>query len=101
MLEINFSFGTSNCNGQQALNKLKARINQHEITELNANSLKKMRKDKMLKYIKAVTNTEVTQQLTMTMLSDNEWQKIKGFVHGSNIFPFGYLLQSDYQVRKL
>ena len=100
-MEINFSFGTSNCNGHQAVNKLKACINQYEITEVDVNSLKKMRQDKKMKYIKAVTNTEVTQQLTMTMLAENEWQKINGFVHGSSIFPFSYLLQSDYQVRKI
>lgn len=89
-LEVLFLFGQSSCEQLNSPEK-------HQMNEINKPS-KKIKLEKFAKYIKAVTNIEVTQELTNSILTES--QKIKGLVHGSSISPYGYLLQADIQVIK-
>ena len=77
-----------------------------EMNEIDPNSSKIKLYDKCNKQnfvnskdLISLVKTETTQLLTKSLINDDGG--IKGFVHESSIYPYGFLLQSNMQVSKL
>jgi hypothetical protein len=92
MLEI--KAGISKCNKMDKLNKESEKKNIHTNVQLFCKN-----KNKYIDVHSLITmvQTESTQLLSQSLIND-EKSKIKGFVHETSIFPYGFLLQSDIQV---
>ena len=90
--ELNIIIGNSKCitNKEDRQQQKDAPIDKVELY------CKKNNKYIDVKSLVTMITTDAAQVLSRSLISDGE--KIKGFVHQTSIFPYGYLLQSEIQV---